>query len=43
MLAIRRGLVAGAMFDREGTDRRPQEQGEAGEESGTGSGHCLQL
>ena len=31
------------MFDRKDTDRRPQEEGEAGEEFGTGSGHCLQI
>ena len=39
MFAIRRDLVAVAMFDRDDTDRRPQEEGEAGEESGTGEGH----
>lgn len=31
------------MFDRKDNDRRPQEEGEAGEEFGTGSGHCLQI
>jgi len=39
MLAIRRDVIAVAMFDREHTDRRQHEQDEAGEESGTGSGH----
>jgi len=43
MLAVRRDLVAVAMFDRDDTDRRPQEEGEAGEESGTGNGHSLQI
>ena len=39
VFAIRRDLVAVAMFDRDDTDRRPQEEGEAGEESGTVEGH----
>ena len=43
MLAIRRDLVAVAIFDRDDTDRSPQEEGEAGEESGTGNGHSLQI
>jgi hypothetical protein len=43
VLAIRRDVIAVAMFDRDDTDRRPQEEGEAGEESGTDSDHCLQI
>jgi hypothetical protein len=43
MLAVRRDIIAVAMFDRDDTDRRPQEEGEAGEESGTGNGHSLQI
>ena len=43
MFAIRRDLVAVAMFDCDDTDRRPKEEGEAGEESGTGNGHSLQI
>ena len=39
VFAIRRDLVAVAMFDRQHADRRPQEEGEAGEESGTGDCH----
>jgi hypothetical protein len=39
VFAIRRDLVAVAMFDCDDTDRRPQEEGEAGKESGTGEGH----
>ena len=39
MLASRRDIVTGAMFDCDDTDRRPQEEGEAGKESGTGEGH----
>jgi len=31
------------MLDRQHPDRRPQKEGEAGEESGTGSGHYLQI
>ena len=43
MFAIGRNIIAGAMLDRKDTDRRQEKQGEAGEESGTGSGHCLQI
>lgn len=41
MLAGRRGVIAGATLDREEAGRRPQEEGEAGEESGTGGKHRL--
>ena len=43
MLAVRRDVIAVAMFDRENTDRRQHKEGEAGEESGTGNDHCLQI
>jgi len=39
VLASRRDIFTGAMFDRHHPDRRPQKEGEAGEESGTGKGH----
>jgi hypothetical protein len=39
VLASRRDIITGAMFDRQYADRRPQEESEAGEESGTGNGH----
>jgi hypothetical protein len=39
VLASRRDIITGAMFDRQHADRRPQEESEAGEESGTGNGH----
>ena len=41
MLAGRRGVIAGATLDREEAGGRPQEEGEAGEESGTGGKHRL--
>jgi hypothetical protein len=31
------------MLDRQHADRRPQEEGEAGEESGSGNSHNLQI
>jgi hypothetical protein len=43
MLAIRREIVAGAVFDRENADRRQYQQGKAGEESGTGGYHSVQI
>ena len=43
MLAIRRDIGAGAMLDRKDADRRQEKQGKAGEESGTGSRHYLQI
>ncbi len=39
VLASRRDIIAGTMFDRKHADHRPQKEGEAGEESGTSNGH----
>jgi hypothetical protein len=42
VFAIRRDVIAMAMLDRDHPDRRQQQQGEAGEESGTGGYHSNQ-